>query len=62
MRPRRRDVCIVPKAKSADPPDSGHALIEADEATIHGAFVAPVLGAPRIVLGFGCSAEYDCED
>jgi hypothetical protein len=54
---------IVLKAKSADPPDGGHTLTKADETTLYiAACATAVLRAPRIVLGLGCGAEYDCQD
>jgi hypothetical protein len=54
----RRNVLRIANANTADPTDSGYALIEGGEAAIAAAAApAAVLGAPRIVLGIGVRAR-----
>lgn len=62
MRPGRGHVGVILHAESTHPPDGRHALIEADEATIHAAAVhtAAVLRAPRVILGFSYGAKHGC--
>ncbi len=50
----RRDILVVPLAKTSDPADRRHALCETDKAAIRRAAVpAAILGAPRIILRRG---------
>jgi hypothetical protein len=63
---RRGLICIILHTKPADAPDSGHALLEADETAIRGLIAHVVHRAPRIILGFGacpyCSRSDVCSE
>jgi hypothetical protein len=56
-RARRGNELRVAHADPADSADSGHALVEADEAAIGTAGLAAIIGAPRIVLRIDVRAD-----
>jgi len=63
MRSGWRLVLCIDVAKAAEPASGGHALFKAYETAIRAAaFLAAIIRAPRIVLGFGaCSNANDID-